>query len=81
MADESKSAGGVAAASAAVPKPKGATFTYGTAGFRGEASGLDSTFLRVGMLAALRGKHQKGQVSGCLCISTALGMAGKVMPV
>ena len=72
-ADESKSgsldnipsniATAVTAASAACPsKPAGKKFKYGTAGFRAKANVLDSTFLRVGMLSALRGKQQKGQV-------------------
>jgi len=43
-------------------KPDGKVFKYGTAGFRDVADVLDSTFLRVGMLSALRGKHQNGQV-------------------
>lgn len=51
-------------AAAAVPKPEGASFKYGTAGFRGLADNLDSTFLRVGMLAAVRGKQQGGKVCG-----------------
>lgn len=48
---------------AATPKPTDKTFRYGTAGFRSLASTLDSTFLRVGMLAALRGQNVK-QVGG-----------------
>ena len=44
---------------AATPKPTDKTFRYGTAGFRSLASTLDSTFLRVGMLAALRGQNVK----------------------
>lgn len=42
-----------------VAKPKGRIFAYGTAGFREDASLLDSTFFRMGMLAALRAA-QKG---------------------
>lgn len=56
----------VKAAAASVPKPEGASFKYGTAGFRGKADTLDSTFLRVGMLAALRGKQQNGQIVGVM---------------
>ena len=42
------------ALAAATPRPAGMTFAYGTAGFRARAEVLPSTFLRMGMLAALR---------------------------
>ena len=44
----------VKAASASFPKPSDFTPTYGTAGFRAEASLLDSTLFRCGLLAAAR---------------------------
>lgn len=44
----------VKAASAFFPKPSEFTPTYGTAGFRAEASLLDSTLFRCGLLAAAR---------------------------
>lgn len=46
-------------AALAVPKPKDIVLSYGTAGFRAEASILDSTFLRMGVLAALRAWQKK----------------------
>ncbi|KAL8287416.1 hypothetical protein RQP46_003274 [Phenoliferia psychrophenolica] len=41
-------------------------YTYGTAGFRTTASVLDSVLYRVGLLAALRSKHQDGKVIGVM---------------
>jgi hypothetical protein len=49
------------AIAAEVPRPGGVTFSYGTAGFRAVATTLSSTFLRMGMLAALR-SAQLGKV-------------------
>ena len=45
----------------ATPKPSGVYLAYGTAGFRAVAELLPSTFLRMGMLAALRAR-KTGQV-------------------
>lgn len=47
----------LAAALLAVPfPPVGKSLKYGTAGFRERAELLDSTFLRLGMLAAVRSR-------------------------
>lgn len=53
----------ISAAVAAHPKPD-YKFTYGTAGFRIEASLLDSVMVRVGLLAVLRSKSHKGKTIG-----------------
>ena len=53
----------VAEASKAHPKPA-KKFAYGTAGFRGNASGLDSVMFRMGLLAVLRSKAKNGKVIG-----------------
>ena len=42
-----------------IAKPHGVTFSYGTAGFRADASVLESTFYRMGILAALRAAHKE----------------------
>ncbi|KAJ3215144.1 Phosphoacetylglucosamine Mutase [Dinochytrium kinnereticum] len=47
------------------PRPN-VTFTYGTAGFRMEASLMDSVVFNVGLLAALRSKAHKGKVIGVM---------------
>jgi len=47
------------------PKPD-ARLTYGTAGFRAKADLLDSTCLRIGMMAALRSKALAGQTVGVM---------------
>ncbi|KAJ7515763.1 hypothetical protein O6H91_22G026900 [Diphasiastrum complanatum] len=46
-------------AAAAFPKPSGIDFSYGTAGFRLDASLLASTVFRAGVLAALRSLSMK----------------------
>ncbi|KAJ2162214.1 hypothetical protein GGF46_000831 [Coemansia sp. RSA 552] len=56
----------VAEYSAKHPKPAGATFAYGTAGFRTVGETLDSTVFRVGLLAALRSQSKQGQVIGVM---------------
>nr|XP_002119184.1 phosphoacetylglucosamine mutase [Ciona intestinalis] len=43
-------------------KPKGHQMSYGTAGFRGNASGMDHVFFRMGMLAVLRSKLMKATI-------------------
>lgn len=53
------------ALAAATPRPAGMTFSYGTAGFRAPAAVLPSTFLRMGMLAALR-SAQLGKIIGVM---------------
>ncbi|KAJ3102898.1 Phosphoacetylglucosamine Mutase [Phlyctochytrium planicorne] len=50
---------------AAHPRPN-VTFTYGTAGFRMEASLMDSVVFCVGILAALRSKTHNGKVIGVM---------------
>ncbi|KAF8584511.1 phosphoacetylglucosamine mutase [Ramaria rubella] len=47
-------------------KPSHVQFTYGTAGFRTEASVLDSVLFRVGVLAALRSKRLEGKTIGVM---------------
>ncbi|KAK4400433.1 Phosphoacetylglucosamine mutase [Sesamum angolense] len=47
------------------PPPPGVKFSYGTAGFRADASLLESTVFRVGILAALR-SIQTGSVVGLM---------------
>lgn len=54
------------AASAAYPKPASFQPSYGTAGFRADASLLESTVFRCGLLIGLRAKAA-GQVGGCVC--------------
>lgn len=44
--------------------PPGATLKYGTAGFRTRAELLDSTFLRMGVLAALRSRFHGNNTAG-----------------
>ena len=44
----------VSRVAAQYPRPKGTVYRYGTAGFRMKESLLDSTCLRMGMLATLR---------------------------
>ncbi|KAL0326575.1 UNVERIFIED_CONTAM: Phosphoacetylglucosamine mutase, partial [Sesamum angustifolium] len=48
-----------------LPPPPGVKFSYGTAGFRADASLLESTVFRVGILAALR-SIQTGSVVGLM---------------
>ena len=50
--------------STAHPKPTSKKFSYGTAGFRGNACGLDSVMFRMGLLAVLRSKAKSGKVIG-----------------
>ncbi|EWM26015.1 phosphoacetylglucosamine mutase [Nannochloropsis gaditana] len=50
----------------AVPPPNGKKLAYGTAGFRDTATLLDSTFQRMGVLAALRSIACGGQVIGLM---------------
>lgn len=57
---EGKAAAIIAAAAAAAPAP--VKLSYGTAGFRAEHSLLDSVFIRMGMLAALRALHLNSAV-------------------
>lgn len=46
------------------PKPSSKTFSYGTAGFRGKADGLDCVMFRMGLLAVLRSKAKSGKDIG-----------------
>jgi len=48
------------------PKPQGAKFNYGTAGFRMQADLLDSVVYRVGISAALRSRKLNGQTVGIM---------------
>lgn len=45
---------------------KDITFQYGTAGFRTKGNLLDSVMFRMGCLAALRSRHQKGHAIGAM---------------
>ena len=56
----------IIAASAKHPKPADRTFQYGTAGFRMNASLLDSVVFRVGLVAALRSRKLGGQTIGVM---------------
>jgi len=56
------------------PLPQNAPFFhYGTAGFRYEAELLDSTMLRMGMLAALRSKYHGGKSVGIMVTASHNG--------
>ncbi|EPS63990.1 hypothetical protein M569_10791 [Genlisea aurea] len=44
------------------PPPPGVKFSYGTSGFRADASLLESTVFRVGILAALRSIHTRSVI-------------------
>lgn len=44
----------------------GVNLTYGTAGFRTSFELLDSTFLRMGMLAAIRSRYHNGAAVGLM---------------
>lgn len=46
--------------------PAGVHLAYGTAGFRTRAELLDSTFLRMGMLATLRSRYYGGAAVGLM---------------
>nr|GEU33566.1 retrovirus-related Pol polyprotein from transposon TNT 1-94 [Tanacetum cinerariifolium] len=48
------------------PPPKGIKVSYGTAGFRADASILQSTVFRIGILAALRSLKTGGNVIGLM---------------
>ncbi|KVH89737.1 Alpha-D-phosphohexomutase, alpha/beta/alpha domain I [Cynara cardunculus var. scolymus] len=48
------------------PPPKGTKLSYGTAGFRADASILQSTVFRIGILAALRSLKTGGSVIGLM---------------
>ncbi|XP_076900589.1 phosphoacetylglucosamine mutase-like [Bidens hawaiensis] len=48
------------------PPPQGIKLSYGTAGFRADASILQSTVLRIGILAALRSLKTDGAVIGLM---------------
>ncbi|XP_071706441.1 phosphoacetylglucosamine mutase-like [Rutidosis leptorrhynchoides] len=48
------------------PPPKGIKLSYGTAGFRADASILESTVFRIGILAALRSLKCGGSVIGLM---------------
>nr|XP_043613787.1 phosphoacetylglucosamine mutase isoform X1 [Erigeron canadensis] len=48
------------------PPPKGTKLSYGTAGFRADASILSSTIFRIGILAALRSLKTDGSVIGLM---------------
>ncbi|KAI3707684.1 hypothetical protein L6452_26313 [Arctium lappa] len=48
------------------PPPKGTKLSYGTAGFRADASILQSTVFRIGILAALRSLKTGGAVIGLM---------------
>lgn len=56
----------ILAASGKHPKPANRVFQYGTAGFRMNASLLDSVVFRVGLLAALRSRKLGGQTIGVM---------------
>ena len=58
----------IAQASETHPRPTNlaSPFTYGTAGFRMDASKLDSVVFRVGLLAALRSKKLEGRMIGVM---------------
>jgi len=60
---------GLAAAAAAVPKPEGQTFSYGTAGFRTKGNLLDSTCFRMGLLCALRSYATQRVIGICMTAS------------
>jgi hypothetical protein len=47
-------------------KPAGATFTYGTAGFRMNADLLPSVMFTVGLVAVLRSKKHNGKTIGVM---------------
>ncbi|KAJ3411135.1 Phosphoacetylglucosamine Mutase [Chytridiales sp. JEL 0842] len=64
--DLAQMAAAVQAAGAKHAKPVGAKYTYGTAGFRMEATLLDSVMFHVGLLAVLRSKFHKGQRIGAM---------------
>ncbi|KAJ0674120.1 putative phosphoacetylglucosamine mutase [Helianthus annuus] len=48
------------------PPPQGIKLSYGTAGFRADASILQSTVFRIGILAALRSLKTGGAVIGLM---------------
>ncbi|KAJ2782138.1 hypothetical protein H4R18_002461 [Coemansia javaensis] len=56
----------VAELSARHPKADGASFEYGTAGFRTLGDTLESTVFRVGLLAALRSQSKQGKTIGVM---------------
>lgn len=60
----------LAALAAAVPKPVGMTFSYGTAGFRTKGDALDSTVYRTALLAVLRSRQLDGKATG-ICITAS----------
>ena len=57
------------AAAAAVPKPEGVVFSYGTAGFRTKGELLDSTCFRMGVLCALRSYATQRVIGICMTAS------------
>ena len=57
----------------ACPRPPGAApMGYGTAGFRGQAEGMEHIFLRCGALACLRAA-KLGTPTGCM-VTASSGM-------
>ncbi|GAU92282.1 hypothetical protein RvY_04382 [Ramazzottius varieornatus] len=48
------------------PKGTDRSLSYGTAGFRGPANNLDWVMFRMGLLGALRSKHQHGKAIGAM---------------
>jgi len=56
----------ILAASKTHPKPAGRVFQYGTAGFRMNASLIDSVVFRLGLTAALRSRKLGGQTIGVM---------------
>ncbi|KAL8747117.1 MAG: hypothetical protein Q9184_007648 [Pyrenodesmia sp. 2 TL-2023] len=56
----------ISAASAKFPKPPQRKFQYGTAGFRLQATLLESVVFRVGLLATLRSRKLNGQTIGIM---------------
>ena len=60
---------GLAEAAAAVAKPEGIVFRYGTAGFRTKGELLDSTAFRMGAVAALRSYATQSVIGICMTAS------------
>lgn len=61
---DSDTSAAIAAGSQRHPVPAGATYSYGTAGFRMHAAALDPVLYRLGLLAALRSKALAGGACG-----------------
>ena len=63
----------IAEAAARYRRPEGVVLEYGTAGFRTRATLLDSTFFRMGMLAALRSRALGGLAVGLMVTASHNG--------